>query len=184
LTKEFNMCAGSESGGDGSDASLTTASNPEIGNYQASGVRGGRGDIGGRAEGYGAPADETGTRGEVAAGATFNSMRSWSGRAFGETRSDQDIANDQAVSEALEEGRSTFKTARGRQAAVASYNRGRSPPTPGSLMDSVNKPPTVGGVVGFGVSTLIGGPVGFVAGRAVSGVVNSQLGSRSILGGN
>jgi hypothetical protein len=160
------------------------ATNPAIGTYKASGVRGGRGDIGGRAEAYGAPADPTGTRGEVAAGATFNSMRSWSGRVFGETRSDQDIANDQAVSNALEEGRSTFTTARGRQASVAGYSRGRSPPTPGSLLDQVNQPPTVGGAVGLGVSTLIGGPLGFVAGRAARGVVNSQLGSRSILGGN
>ena len=43
------MCGGGDSGGDGSDASLTTANNPAIGDYQASGVRGGRGDIGGRA---------------------------------------------------------------------------------------------------------------------------------------
>lgn len=178
------MCGGGDSGGDGSDASLTTANNPAIGDYQASGVRGGRGDIGGRAEAYGAPADTTGTRGEIASDATFNNMRSWSGRITGDTRSDQDIANDVAVTNALEKNQSTFTTARGRQQSVSTYSRGRSPPTPGSLLDSVNQPPTVGGVVGLGVSTLIGGPAGFLAGRASRSVVNSQLGSRSILGGN
>ena len=179
------MCMGGGDGnGDGSDADPTTVQHSVIGPYQASGVRGGRGDIGGRAEAFGTPVDPTGTRGEVAEGATFNNMRSWHGRMFGDTRSDQQIANDIAVTEALEANRSTFTTARGRQASVASYDRGRSPPTPGSLLDQVNQPPTVGGAVGLGVSTLIGGPLGFIAGRAARGVVNSQLGSRSILGGN
>ena len=173
------MCSG---GGDGGDSATTTENNATIGKYTASGVRGGRGDRGGRAEAAGlggTGVDDTGNRGEIAEGSTFNYATSAMGRFTGDTRSDQDIANDVAVTEGLERGLQTVRGARGQTINVSSYSRNLSSPTPGSLFDRMNSAPTVGSILGSGISAVVGGPVGFVVGKLGGAVIDQTLGSRS-----
>lgn len=112
---------------------------------------------------------------------TYNNAMGTVNSFLGDNRSDQQIANDQAVTNALTSGSSTFTNARGQVQSVAGYERDVAPST-GFLAD-LNAPPTVGGFAGFGTSSLIGGPLGFVAGQAVRMGVNTLLGDRSVLGG-
>jgi len=153
------MCFGS-SGGDGGDASATVKNNPEIGPYNASGVKGGRGDRGGRAEGAGiSNADDgrdvgSGTnvgtnRGEIAEGATFKSATGWVARFIGDTRSDQDIKFDKG------------------EGPKGQTSRNKSPPTPGSILANINTRPDFGTFLGAVASVPFRFPLGILAGAAV-----------------
>ena len=113
---------------------------------------------------------------------TFEFANSTLGTFLGDNRSDQQIENDQRQTEAIERGDKTFERVEGGRASTAGY-RDLVAPQAGSLLANLNSPPTVGGFAGFGTSSLIGGPLGFVAGQAVRMGVNSLLGDRSVLGG-
>ena len=97
---------------------------------------------------------------------------------FGDTRSDQDIFNDQAVTTALGEGKDTFVNSNGIEQTVASYERDISPPTKGSVYSNVNNAPTATSMLGLGLgmltSGLIPGITGMIAGQGVNAAVNSM----------
>tara|TARA_R100001463_G_scaffold44124_3_gene91827 strand:- start:5193 stop:5648 length:456 start_codon:yes stop_codon:yes gene_type:complete len=112
---------------------------------------------------------------------TYSSAMSTVGSFLGDNRSDQQIADDQAVTNALTSGSSTFTNALGQVQSVAGYERDFAPST--GFLAALNSPPTVGGFAGFGASSLIGGPLGFVVGQGVRMGVNSLLGDRATLGG-
>jgi len=113
---------------------------------------------------------------------TYKSADSFIGRVLGDNRSDQQIANDQRQTEAIERGDDTFELVEGGRGMTAGY-RNTVAPQAGSFLANLNSPPTVGGFAGFGTSSLIGGPLGFAAGQAVRLGVNTLLGDRATLGG-
>lgn len=151
------MCGGGSGGGGG-------------------GADGGRGDHGGRAEARGFTT--TGQRGEIAEGSTFNYADSSIGRFMGDTRTDQQIEDDVAVTEGLETGQKTVRGAGGRSINVSSYERDIATPS-GGVLGRMNSAPTVGSILGSGISAVVGGPVGFVVGRLGGAVIDQTLGSRS-----
>jgi hypothetical protein len=97
---------------------------------------------------------------------------------FGNTRSDQDIFNDQAVTTALGNGQNNFVNSNGITQTVSSYERDISPPTPGSVYANANKAPTATSMLGLGLgmltSGLIPGITGMIAGQGVNAAVNSM----------
>jgi hypothetical protein len=154
------MCfGGGGNGGGGGDSAVSTRPGEEAYNPNA-------------------PAGQRGGEGQ-----TYSSAMRGTGRWTGDTRSDQEIQDDVAVTEALWRGDRTFTDARGNQRSVAGYSRNMSQPLAGSLLAGLNDPPTIGGATGFAASRMIGGPVGFLVGQGLRMGVNSLLGDRSSLGG-
>lgn len=106
------------------------------------------------------------------------------GQFLGETRSDDRIANDKAVTAAIESGSSTFIDTFGQVQTVADYAPDASPPTEGSPLD-FNQPLSFSiGPIGLATSLLTGGlskvassGLGFLAGKA-----DKALGMPSLLG--
>ena len=113
---------------------------------------------------------------------TFKNANSMLGRFTGDNRSDQQIANDRAQTEALERGDETFNLVEGGIGQTSGY-RDLVAPQSGGALAALNAPATVGGLAGFAASTLIGGPLGFAAGQATRMGVNTLLGDRATLGG-
>ena len=115
-------------------------------------------------------------------GATYNNADSTIGRWMGSTRSDQAIANDRAVTDAMGRGDNTFINDRGKSQTVSSYSRSASPPTAGSFLANMNSAPTISGFLGAAASMLVGGIPGIVAGQAVSKAGSYMLGNSDKLG--
>ncbi len=126
--------------------------------------------------------DEDRQFGQSMRAGTFKNANSWLGRWEGDNRSDQDIENDRRQTAALERGDETFEMVQGGRGKTAGYREG-IPYQAGGFWDRLNQPPTIGGIAGFATSTLVGGPVGFVAGQGVRSGVNTLLGDRATLGG-
>lgn len=149
------MCSGG--GGDGGgDSAVTTRAGEEAYNPTA-------------------PANQRGGEAQ-----SYTAAMGTVGNFMGETRSDQDIENDRAVTEALERGEDKFVDAFGRTQNVANYSRDFSPPTPGSLMARAADPNIgVGDVLGMGVSSLVGGVPGMIAGQIVGRSFTSAFPSTS-----
>ena len=118
---------------------------------------------------------------------TFKAANSTVGRFVGENRSDQEIKNDQAVTDALERGDKDFVEAGGRTRSVAGYSRDSYMSDPDSLLGRMNDPRVgLGDVLGMGVRAAVGGlpglAVGQVAGRAFTSMFPSTSTRMSTLG--
>ena len=98
---------------------------------------------------------------------------------MGTGRSDQQIFNDRAVTDALGEGKNTFVNSNGLEQTVSSYSRNSVAPRANSPLANMSKAPTVAGILGAGLgmltSGLISGPLGMVAGQGVNAAVNSMF---------
>lgn len=111
---------------------------------------------------------------------TYNYADSTIGRFMGDNRSDQDINNDQAQTDALNRGDETFTLAGGGTASARGYSRDMVAPTRGGGLDRMNDPNIgLGDVLGMGVRAAVGGPIGMVAGRLAGGAFTSMFPSTS-----
>ena len=112
---------------------------------------------------------------------TFKAANSAIGRFVGENRSDQEIKNDQAVTDALERGDKNFVDAGGRTRSVAGYSRDSYMSDPDSLLGRMNDPRVgLGDVLGMGVRAAVGGPIGMVAGQVAGQTFTSMFPSTSV----
>ena len=112
---------------------------------------------------------------------TFEAANSTIGRFVGENRSDQEIKNDQAVTDALERGDKNFVDAGGRTRSVAGYSRDSYMSDPDSLLGRINDPRVgLGDVLGMGVRAAVGGLPGMVAGQVAGRTFTSMFPSTSV----
>jgi len=109
---------------------------------------------------------------------TYNYADSTIGRLMGDNRSDQDIQNDRAQTEALERGDATFRTASGRSVSTRDYSRDMVAPTRGGVLANMNERPGVGTLLGAAASFLTPGPfpVGTLVGQGVKAGYNRFFG--------
>jgi len=112
---------------------------------------------------------------------TYNYADSTIGRFMGDNRSDQDIANDRAQTEALERGDQTFTLASGATTSTRGYSRDMVAPSRGGALDRMANPSIgLGDVLGLGVRAAVGGPIGMVAGQVAGRAFTSMFPSTSV----
>jgi len=111
---------------------------------------------------------------------TYTQADSAFGQFMGDRRSDQQVADDVAVTSAMQAGRSNFTNSRGREMAVADYSRNFAPTDTG-VLGGMNRELTWGGVAGTALSAYLGGVPGFLAGRVAGYSIDQGLGNKANL---
>ncbi len=87
---------------------------------------------------------------------------------IGDSRSDEQISDDVAVTAAMERGADTYKDSKGYSRSVADYSRDFSPPAPGSLLAEANTAPDVYTALGAVASLMAPGLKGTLLGQTVN----------------
>ena len=132
--------------------------------------------------------DDSGAKtrpGEEAGGErqTYRTAMGPIGQFMGGQESDQDYENDRRVGDALrgdldpETGERMFTNVNtGRRQSVGSYSRESSGVRPGSVLANISSGPSLGTLLGAGVSMVVGGIPGIVAGQMAKRGYNTFLG--------